>query len=293
MNYLAFENEQQWAEVLNDDTFVKYGAKKWPTVANETMIKYARHTWEPDAPYVILLNMYKSKHEKENQWVRGFKGKRLCVIDGEDKARYWEPFIDVADIYIKENSYRSTDRQNVRIGCYCPSMKVPFLIKKHKIRWRNERKLEWFFAGDGHKGRDKHVAHFATRHKHGKHGDEHMYGRPDYLNTMSKAKLAPSWKGYGDRCRREWEALLAGAMLVQDPRLKDYPFVIMRPEEHFSFRPEWNERIALAGYDLARTCWMQSPSIDIRMAALYLFHDVAQLNTVNQVFTAERIEEWR
>ena len=289
MNLLAFESVDEWKGVLNDTSFLKYSRpKKWPTVANESMLKYAYHTWQPDAPYVILLNQYKHRNEEDDQWVTKFKGKRLCVIDGGDKARYWEPFISMADIYIKENSYRSTDRKNVRIGCYCPSMKVPFILKKHKISWRDDRKLDWIFCGDTHKGRGKLVSTFAKTHRHGKYGDEHTYGRPKYLEMMSKSQLAPSWKGYGDRCRREWEALLCGAMLVQDRRIKRYPFVIMQPNMHFSFRPTWNRRIARAGYNLARRCFVQAPSIDIRMAALYTFFDVPQMWTYKEVEERER-----
>lgn len=286
MNLLAFDNVEQYKEMLYDQTFVKLKHKKWPTVGNETMKKYAYTEWQPDAPYVILLNQYKAKLDSDNEWVRGFKGKRLCVIDGVDKARYWEHFID-ADVYIKENSYRSTDRTNVRIGCYCPSMKVPFLIEKHNVGWRDSKSIEWLFCGDRHKGRMKMLRPWLKK-RGGVWGNEHRYGRPQYLNQMSKAKLLPSFRGYGDRCRREWEALLCGGMLVQDPRLKDYPFVIMQPDVHFSFKPEWNEQIARAGYELARKCWMQSPSIDIRMAALYTFCDVPQLWTYEDVEEAER-----
>ena len=285
MNLLAFETVDQYKEMLHDSTFVKLKHKKWPTVGNETMKKYAYTTWQPDAPYVILLNEYRTK---DNEWVKGFKGKRLCVIDGDDKSRYYEPFVSVADIYIKENSYRNTDRDNVRIGCYCPSMKVPFLLKKHKIEWRNKRTRDWMFCGDMHMGRSKQLAQWISVEISGGWGTEHTYNRPRYLLEMSRTKLLPSFKGKGDRCRREWEALLCGGMLVQDKRLKDYPFVIMRPSVHFSWKPEWNEQIARAGYDLARKCWMQSPSIDLRMAALYTFLDVPQMWTYTAVEEAEK-----
>jgi hypothetical protein len=68
----------------------------------------------------------------------------------------------------------------------------------------------------------------------------------------------------------------------------DYPFVIMHPGVHFSWKPVWNEQIARAGYDLAQKCFMCSPSIDIRMAALYTFFDVPQLWTYEEVEDAER-----
>jgi len=251
------------------------------------MIKYAVHEWTPDAPYVILLNQYKEKDECDNQWVKKFSGKRLCVIDGGDKDRYWEPFISSADIYIKDNSYRKTDSSKVRIGCYCPSMKVPFLMDG--VEWRNSRKLDWMFTGDVHKGRQKKVRKW-ERDVGGKYkvGDEHAYPRKKYLRMLSKTKMVPSFKGYGDRCRREWEALLCGGMLVNDPSLIDYPFVIMQPGEHFSFIPKCDVSIARAGYDLARKCWMQSPSIDIRMAALYTFFDAPQMWTYEQVEEEER-----
>lgn len=288
MNLLAFENVEQYKEVLNDDTFCKIGYKKWPTVGNESMKKYAYTEWQPDAPYVILLNTYKHKNPEQDEWVRGFRGRRLCVIDGGDKARYWDPFIDVADIYVKENSYIPTDRENVRIGCYCPSMKVPFLLNKHKITWRDKRKLDAFFCGDYHKGRDRLIKRFMRGMDNVKMGTEKEYGRPKYLEMMSKSKLCPSFKGYGARCRREIEAMLCGGMLVQDKRLEDYPFVIFQPEVHFSFKHEWNEKIARNGYDLARKCFMGSPSVDIRCAALYLFHNVPQIWTYEQLEEIER-----
>jgi len=287
MNLLAFESVEQYKEVLHDDTFVKIPFKKWPTVGNETMKKYAYTTWQPDAPYVILLNTYKGKYESETEWVRGFRGKRLCVVDGGDKGRYWEPFVSVADVYIKENSYRNTDRDNVRIGCYCPSMKVPFLLKKHKIEWCERRVRDWLFCGDMHKARKRHVKKWVHSGLKGKWGDEHTYGRPQYLKEMGRSRMAPSFRGYGDRCRREWEALLTGALLVQDERLVDYPFVVMQPGKHFSFEAKWNEKIACAGYDLARKCWMCSPSIDIRMAALYTFFDVPQMWTYDELVAQE------
>jgi hypothetical protein len=284
MNLLAFETVDQYKEVLHDKTFVKLKYKKWPTVGNETMKKYAYTTWQPDAQYVILLNEYRSK---DNEWVKGFKGKRLCVIDGDDRAKYYEPFVDVADIYVKENSYCNTDNANVRIGCYCPSMKVPFLLKKGHVEWKVGRKWDWFWAGDMHCGRKKRLNELKIDGI-GQCVDGHDYDRVTYLKNMSNARVIPSMKGKGDRCRREWEALLCGGMLLQDPRLMDYPFVIMRPETHFTFNPVWDEGVARAGYDLARKCWMQAPSIDLRMAALYTFCDVPQMWTYEEVEEAER-----
>jgi len=286
MNLLAFETVDQYKEMLHDETFVKLKYHKWPTVGNETMKKYAYTTWQPDAPYVILLNQYRTKND--NEWIKGFKGKRLCVIDGDDKPRYYEPFVSVADIYIKENSYRNTDRDNVRIGCYCPSMKVPFLLKKHGIEWRDSRCYDWFWAGDPHCGREKLIEKWKKRGDKFSCGYIHEFERAKYLTCMSMAKLLPSFKGKGDRCRREWEALLCGGVLVQDPRLKDYPFVIMQPNVQFSWKPEWNEQVARAGYELARKCWMQTPSVDIRCAALYTFLDVPQLWTYEDVEEAEK-----
>ena len=295
MNLLAFENIEQYKEVLNDNTFVKIGRKtvdKFPTVGNKSMLRYRYDEWQPDAPYVILLNRYKTKHESESQWVKKFKGKRLCVIDGGDKDRYWEPFVSKADIYIKDNSYTTINKSNIRIGCYCPSMKVPFLVEKHTIEWRNDKKWDYFFCGDMHKGRDRLVSRwkkYCKKEKYNyKFGDEHEFGRPRYLKNMSLAKVCLSFKGYGARCRREWEALLCGSMLLNDPRLKKYPFVIMQPEKHFTFKNKYNEKIARAGYVLARKCWMQSPSIDMRMAALYTFFNEPQMWTYEDVVNTEK-----
>jgi len=292
VNLLAFDNINEYREVLHDDSFVKIGYKKWPTVGNKTMKKHAYTEWQPDARYVILLNAYKSKNERDCQWVKSFRGERLCVVDGGDKARYWKPFIDTAHIYLKENSYIPTDRKNVRIGSFCPSMKVPFLIQKHKIEWQDERKLRVIFCGDMHQNRYNLLRYWKmTCNKNNwthKFGNEHTYGRGKYLEMMSKTMMCPSFKGYGARCRREIEVMLCGGLLVQDERLKEYPFVIFQPEKHFTFKAEWNEDIARAGYELARKCFMQAPSVDIRMAALYTFFDVPQIWTYEQLEELER-----
>ncbi len=311
MNLLAFDNVKQYKEVLNDTSFVKCKLNKWPTVANNTMIKHAYNKWQPDARFVILLNQYKSNIYSEN--ILKFNGERLVIIDGGDKKIFWPPYIDMCSgtnhIYIKENSYSEEElntaekykkwrkpdwpkakghpNANVRIGCYCPSMKVPFLLQKHDIEWKHERSNDVIFCGDMHKGRSKKIHEWRQwckdNNKKYQFGNERSFRRPRYLHKMSKTKLAPSFLGYGSRCRREWEALLTGALLVNDPQIKGYPFVIMHPEKHFTFKKEWNSNIAYNGFSLARQCWMNSPSIDIRMTALYLFFGVEQMWTYEDV----------
>ena len=53
----------------------------------------------------------------------------------------------------------------------------------------------------------------------------------------------------------------------------------MQPEQHFTFKKKWDKGIAVSGFILAHKCWMTAPSIDIRMAALYLFFGINQMWT--------------
>lgn len=298
MNLLAFDSLGDYIKCLNDTgPLVRCGFNKFPTVCNETMMKYAKNKWDPDYPYVVLLNMYQKEKVDE------FRGKRLVVIDGSDKPKYHYPYADWANIYVKENSYVRTPNgvsKRVRVGCYCPSVKVPFTLLKHKIRWQEEKKLDVFFCGDPHYGRGREMKRLAKICKNlglkYKVGDSHAYSRPKYLEMMSKTKICPSWSGHGDRCRREMEAMLSGSLLLNDMRLIGYPIKIIKPASHFLFQSHdlseqirqltmgtLAEQVAKNGYDLMQKCWMRAPSIDIRMAALYLFFDLKQLNTYEEV----------
>jgi len=303
MNLLAFNSIKQYKDMLNDTSFVKCKLKKWPTIANKTMLKHAYNTWQPDARFVILLNQYKSNIYSDN--LLKFNGERLVIIDSGDKGIFWPPYIDMCtgtnNIYIKDNSYsekevrtnstykawrkpdwpkaKNITNANIRIGCYSPSVKVIHLIKKHDIKWRNERTHEAMFCGDMHANRRTSLEVWKIFKKTNNciFGNEKTFERLRYIKEMAKTKLAPSFIGKGLRCRREWEALLCGALLVNDPKLKKYPFVLMEPEKFFTFKMEWDEEIADRGFMLARRSWMNAPSIDIRMAALYLFFGAKQL----------------
>jgi hypothetical protein len=228
--------------------------------------------------YCILIDHYKHKLKKKNQWLWGFKGERCVVIDGGDKENYWSPFIDFCTksphIYVKDNSYRPTKNPNVRIGCYRPSDKSVALIKKHNIR-PGKGGVEVYFRGDLHYGRECKVREMKRHCKTEGYTYDlgaSKYSRLENLKRMAKAGTVICYNGKGTRTRRHWEALLVGAEIgVEKNVLDQWPILMSNPP-----------------YETIRRCFLDcTVPIYLRMAALYSLYGEPQLWTYEDVEKAE------
>ena len=282
MVFLVFESPEHYAEVLGDTSFVKSTVPGFPVVANRSMLRCIRTEWRSDYPYVMVLR-YRGGE------IGDFRGKRILFSDYRPEPSLLDEFRWV-DIYVKENSATCSDG-NLRVGAYRPSAAVPWSIYRHPELIRQKKKLDVFFCGQLRGGRKRKLRGFS-----GKRvkicGTK--YGRKKYLEMMAKSRVCPSYTGLGKRCRREWEALLCNSLLMVDNDLRQYPFNVMLPDKHFVWDGNLEralagefEHIRLAGHELARKCFLSSPSVDIRAAALYLFFDVPQMWTYDELVAQE------
>jgi len=260
--------------------------------------------------YCVLIDHYKHKLEKKNEWVRDFKGERCVVIDGGDKPNYWEPFIgfctDSPHIYIKDNSYTPTDNPNVRIGCYRPGDKSIAYLSEHGDL-REERPTDVMFRGDLHFGRNKKAKALteycqALNENGGLRYDigKPKYGRNSHLEKMRKAKVVVCFKGKGTRTRRQWEAALCGAVCLCEKELADWwpilsgdaQFDSLKRMEIELFDMAFDNRFLRmrreANFSLARKCFVDcTVPIHLRMAALYALYAEPQMWTYEEVEKAE------
>lgn len=271
------------------------------------------HTFYPDAPYVILWRKYKDKDERKNNWIKEFRGKRMVVVDGGDKGKYWEPFIsfctDSPHIYVKENSYTDIGHPNVRVGCYAPSDDVINIIKKDgpfRPTW-GKKKIDVFFRGDLHYGRDKKIK--KVKNELGKYGVNYeigksKYDRKTYLKKMASSKVTLCFQGKGTRTRREWEALLCGSVPWYDNGVKRpfmYPSIFEFntdllvmcvksngtksgiPKFGFHTVYEW----FMTNCINANILWTRGLRLDLRIYAMYLFGGESQIMTPEQLNSIE------
>jgi len=283
MVFLVFDSPDHYAEVLRDTSFVKSTTPRFPVMANKSMLKCIKTKWDTHYPYVMVLR-YRGGE------IGGFKGKRILFSDYRPEPSLLDSF-NWVDIYVKENSAPQPSG-NLRVGAYRPSASVPWAIHRHPEIVEQKKKLDVFFCGQIRGSRKKKLHKITGK---GVKIVERQYGRKKYLEMMAKARVCPSYTGLGKRCRREWEALLCNSLLMVDNDLKQYPFNVMLPDKHFVWDGNLEraldgefEHIRQDGHELANRCFLSAPTIDIRAAAMYLFFDVPQLWTYEDVEEAEK-----
>jgi hypothetical protein len=108
-----------------------------------------------------------------------------------------------------------------------------------------------------------------------------------YIEILSQAKIALSLVGGGPRCRREWEILLAGTLLLNDRRLRFYSsgrLPLLAEGKDFVWEARNVEsqlaellrdddrrtRMAASGQNLAERCFLTVPNVEWRLVCIYL-----------------------
>lgn len=126
-----------------------------------------------------------------------------------------------------------------------------------------------------------------------------------YASIMRQSKICPSLKGLGYRCRREWEVLSLGSVLMMDRILltDQLKLVDIEPEKHFVFQKEnvleqlkalmddnqTLDRIANDGHALyMKTYGCKGLDLSERFLRIYLLRPDLRLLSLSDVENAER-----
>ena len=179
---------------------------------------------------------------------------------------------------------------------------VPWSERKYDVFWSGQSRGGWFHT-------DKKMAIEKLERAAKKLGLKALIiggpkqgqnlGRNGYMETIANSRLCYNFSIGPLRNRREWEVLLAGGCLVQDPRTKAVEQNIMEVDRHFIYfsydsfedhledlakNQDKYEEIAYNGWKLAKKCWLTSPAISFRL-------HVAQGLSRKRIDTLEDLEE--
>lgn len=130
-------------------------------------------------------------------------------------------------------------------------------------------------------------------------GRRPFLGRKGYMEAIVNSRFCYNVAVGPLRNRREWEVLLGGGCLIQDPRTKNMERNIMEDYKHFTYfsynnftenlerllkNQEECESIAYEGWKLAQKCWTVIPALTLRLS-------VVQGLTRKRVDTIEDLEK--
>jgi len=129
-------------------------------------------------------------------------------------------------------------------------------------------------------------------------------GRKGYMEAIGNTKYCYNFSIGPLRNRREWEVLLGGGLLVQDWRTKEVIKNIMEPNVHYIWMEENLEQqlerlmdeqkpyeiLAYMGWNLAKTCWCQIPTVEFRLFMIYT-RTTKRINTLKELMEEEK-KQW-
>jgi hypothetical protein len=112
-------------------------------------------------------------------------------------------------------------------------------------------------------------------------------GMQEYIEVTKRSKITLSFPGWGPRCRRDWEILMCGSLLYQDPllmRANDFPFLdgthfiwqksgfdkMKSHVEYLLSREDLIQELSRAGQKFAMDCFGHFPHIEWRLIYSYL-----------------------
>ena len=223
---------------------------------------------------------------------------------------------------MKENEYKKM-YSNALYNCLFPNAESPVIGNieayiKYNMDWKPWKKREYdvFWAGQNRRGSltgDKVEGIKKVKQAVKKLGLKFLIvgskpslGRRGYMETISNSRFCYNFSVGPLRNRREWEVLLGGGCLVQDPRTKNMERNIMEDYKHFTYFSYDNfignleelvnnqdkyEEIAYEGWKLAQECWTSIPSLDLRLSVVQGLTR-KRVNTIEDLKKMEEYLRW-
>lgn len=314
-------------EILSDNPILD---QKEPFLAFDSVDDVTNFTprlttsYPGDAQYVVCRKgAFKRNIEKIADKIRKSNPQNVIFWDASCKKECRKPFLKMCDkyVYMKKNISIETDVVNglnlVVAPETIPDRFAAFLAKQS---WSpipaSQKPVDVCFIGavsmESRQHRKRQAKEVKTAcDKLGLKHDIRFISNKDkvhqdkYAALMRQSKICPSFKGLGYRCRREWEVLSVGSVLMLDRIMLNnkVQLVDIEANKHFVYQESdvlsqlraltsdclLLDRLASAGHDLFMKAYgCKGLDLSERFVRLYLLRPDLRLSCLSDVEQAEK-----